>query len=136
MIFTIVRRFMDEAETPPVDLKTPNMPMATLSVVLVVLVLALIYFLLKKRRQRQVKALQTGGRAPRSAAQPAAPKPAQQTSASLQYAGVPAEVVAAISAALAAALEGSSFRIRSIKPVGARRGRWGAADIVDATRPF
>ena len=55
---------------------------------------------------------------------------------SLTSAGIPGEVVAAISAAVASMMGGKPFAVRSIKRKKQTRPAWGAAGIVENTRPF
>ena len=75
--------------------------------------------------------------APAAAAAKAAPAPAPR--APVVETGVPAEVVAAIAAAVAC-LEGGAATVRGIRrlprPAGSRRGVWGEAGIAAVTTPF
>ena len=70
----------------------------------------------------------------RAASAPAAPAPSPAVEA-----GIPGEVVAAISAAIYS-MEGSHGVIREIRRVpqsgGSRRGAWGDAGVIQSTRPF
>ena len=70
----------------------------------------------------------------RAASAPAAPAPSPAVEA-----GIPGEVVAAISAAIFS-LEGGNAVVREIRRVpqsgGSRRGAWGDAGVIQATRPF
>src|SRR5699024_8885483 len=72
-----------------------------------------------------------------AAAAKAAPAPAPR--APVVETGVPAEVVAAIAAAVAC-LEGGAATVRGIRrlprPAGSRRGVWGEAGIAAVTTPF
>ena len=67
-----------------------------------------------------------------SAPAPAAPAPAVE-------AGIPGEVVAAISAAIFS-MEGGHAVVREVRRMpqagGSRRGAWGDAGVVQSTRPF
>ena len=69
---------------------------------------------------------------PKAPAAPAAPAPAVE-------AGIPGEVVAAISAAIFS-MEGGHAVVREIRRMpqagGSRRGAWGDAGVVQSTRPF
>lgn len=78
--------------------------------------------------------------APKPAApKPAAParKPAPAPAAPAVEAGIPAEVVAAIAAAVACT-EGSAVirAVRRAPAAGSRRGNWGDAGVVANTTPF
>lgn len=72
--------------------------------------------------------------APRAARAPKAPAPAPRVEA-----GIPAEVVAAIVAAVAC-LEGGAAAVRGIRraarPAASRRGLWGDAGVEANTTPF
>ena len=74
-------------------------------------------------------ALKTGG-AKKSAA-PAAKKASAPVSG-----GVPGEVVAAISAAVAEVMGTGNFKIHSIRKKTESRSAWGLAGVLDSTRPF
>ena len=100
-----------------------------------------------KRQEQRQKARKGHGRASQQQAQrarlrlphappsaPAAPAPSPAVEA-----GIPGEVVAAISAAIFS-LEGCNAVVREIRRVpqsgGSRRGAWGDAGVIQATRPF
>lgn len=72
--------------------------------------------------------------APRAARAPKAPAPAPRVET-----GIPAEVVAAIAAAVAC-LEGGAAAVRGIRraarPAASRRGLWGDAGVEANTTPF
>lgn len=72
--------------------------------------------------------------AARAAAAPVSPAPSPAVEA-----GIPGEIVAAISAAIYS-MEGSHGVIREIRRVpqsgGSRRGAWGDAGVIQSTRPF
>ena len=79
--------------------------------------------------------------APKQAqAAPAAPKPAAPTpKAQVAEEGIPGEVVAAISAAVAFMMEetgASGYVVKSIKRAREARPVWGLAGITENTRPF
>lgn len=77
--------------------------------------------------------------APAAAAKAAKAAPAPAPRAPVVETGVPAEVVAAIAAAVAC-LEGGAATVRGIRrlprPAGSRRGVWGEAGIAAVTTPF
>ena len=78
--------------------------------------------------------------APKPAApKPAAParKPAPAPAAPAVETGIPAEVVAAIAAAVACTEGGGVIRaVRRAPAAGSRRGNWGDAGVVANTTPF
>lgn len=78
--------------------------------------------------------------APKPAApKPAAParRPAPAPAAPAVEAGIPAEVVAAIAAAVACTEGGGVIRaVRRAPAAGSRRGNWGDAGVVANTTPF
>ena len=74
--------------------------------------------------------------APKTEAKPAAPAPKAPAPVANATAGIPGEVVAAISAAVASMMGGKPFAVRSIKRKKQTRPAWGAAGIVENTRPF
>ena len=76
-----------------------------------------------------------GAPAPKKEAAPA-PVKAAAPKAPVVEAGIPGEVVAAISAAVASMMGGKPFAVRSIKRKKQTRPAWGAAGIVENTRPF
>ncbi|MBO1679459.1 OadG family protein [Bittarella massiliensis (ex Durand et al. 2017)] len=74
--------------------------------------------------------------APKTETKPAAPAPKAPAPVANASAGIPGEVVAAISAAVASMMGGKPFAVRSIKRKKQTRPAWGAAGIVENTRPF
>lgn len=53
-----------------------------------------------------------------------------------QAGGVPGEVVAAISAAVAEVMGTGNFKIKSIRKKTESRSAWGMAGVLEGTRPF
>lgn len=94
----------------------------------------------KNRAKERAKAMEElhnsapSAPAARAAAAPVSPAPSPAVEA-----GIPGDVVAAISAAIYT-LEGSHGVIREIRRVpqsgGSRRGAWGDAGVIQSTRPF
>ena len=79
-------------------------------------------------------------RAPAAPAAKAAPAPAAKPAAKADNGGIPGEVIAAISAAVATVM-GSGAVIHGIRRVskpaaGSRRGSWGDAGVREHTTPF
>ncbi len=50
--------------------------------------------------------------------------------------GIPGEVVAAITAAIACMEGGSSFTVKSVKRAAVRQNAWGSAAMAEYTQPF
>ena len=78
--------------------------------------------------------------APAAPAAKAAPAPAAKPAAKADNGGIPGEVIAAISAAVATVM-GSGAMIHGIRRVskpaaGSRRGSWGDAGVREHTTPF
>ena len=78
--------------------------------------------------------------APAAPAAKAAPAPAAKPAAKADHGGIPGEVIAAISAAVATVM-GSGAVIHGIRRVskpaaGSRRGSWGDAGVREHTTPF
>ena len=74
-----------------------------------------------------------GGAAKKAAA------PAAKKAAAAPAGGIPGEVVAAISAAVAEVMGTGSFKISSIRKSSTKtagRSAWGMAGVLDSTRPF
>ena len=105
----------------------------------VVVALLLIAFL-EKKTDENVKAQQAAAKAPKAAApapaKPAAPAPKAAPAPAVE-AGIPAEVIAAIAAAVAC-LEGEAVihGIRRAPAATSRRGVLGDAGVAAATTPF
>lgn len=75
--------------------------------------------------------------APAPARKAAAPAPAPARPAPAVEAGIPAEVVAAIAAAVACTEGGGVIRaVRRAPAAGSRRGNWGDAGVASNTTPF
>ena len=97
-----------------------------------------LFDLLSKKRENAARAqlAQSAPAAPKAAAP--APAPAAPAAPAVE-AGIPGEVVAAISAAVYC-LEGSAVTVRSVRrlpqPAASRRGAWGDAGVRQNTQPF
>ena len=97
----------------------------------------------KNRAKERAKAMDelhnSAPRAPHAPAARAAAAPVSPAPSPAVEAGIPGEVVAAISAAIYS-MEGSHGVIREIRRVpqsgGSRRGAWGDAGVIQSTRPF
>lgn len=88
----------------------------------------------KKAKEAQQAAAQAAAE-PRKAAAPAAAAPAAPAPAPYVEEGIPAEVVAAIAAAVAC-MDGGKYTLRSLTRVKDGRGAWGLAGVVSGTEPF
>ena len=93
----------------------------------------------KKRAKAMEELHSSKPSAPSAPAAHAASAPAAPAPSPAVEAGIPGEVVAAISAAIFS-LEGGNAVVREIRRVpqsgGSRRGAWGDAGVIQATRPF
>ena len=97
----------------------------------------------KNRAKERAKAMDelhnSAPRAPHAPAARAAAAPVSPAPSPAVEAGIPGEVVAAISAAIFS-LEGGNAVVREIRRVpqsgGSRRGAWGDAGVIQSTRPF
>ena len=84
----------------------------------------------KAKAEQQAAALAAAE--PKKPAAPAAPAPA---AAPYVEEGIPAEVVAAIAAAVAC-VDGGKYTLRSLTRARDGRGAWGLAGVVSGTDPF
>lgn len=111
-----------------------------ISLVFLILVILTLIILLQGRIFDAITAGQKKKAAAQQAAKPAAPAPAPAAKAAAPAApyveeGIPAEVVAAIAAAVAC-VDGGKYTLRSLTRAKDGRGAWGLAGVVSGTEPF
>ena len=111
-----------------------------ISLVFLILVILTLIILLQGRIFDAITASQKKKAAAQQAAKPAAPAPAPAPRAAAPAApyveeGIPAEVVAAIAAAVAC-VDGGKYTLRSLTRAKDGRGAWGLAGVVSGTEPF
>lgn len=106
-----------------------------ISLVFLILVILTLIILLQGRIFDAITASQKKKAAAQQAAKPAAPAPAPAPAAPYVEEGIPAEVVAAIAAAVAC-VDGGKYTLRSLTRAKDGRGAWGLAGVVSGTEPF
>lgn len=117
------------------DPSTGTVVAAGISIVFAVLILLYLLISLEGVIFSSIDKKKVGVRsAPKAPAAPAV-KPAPKAVAPVIEAGIPAEVVAAISAAIAC-MDGGNYTIRSLKRVKQGRSAWGNAGVASYTEPF
>ncbi len=113
--------------------------------VVVFAVLLLLIMIIKIYSAIVSKAQSTGLRTKKKSAVPDKPKSAEtkvkivreQQPAEAQTDGIPEEVIAVISAAVATMYGGKDkVRIKSVKKSGSKRSAWANAGVIENTRPF
>lgn len=106
-----------------------------ISLVFLILVILTLIILLQGRIFDAITTSQKKKAAAQQAAKPAAPAPAPAPAAPYVEEGIPAEVVAAIAAAVAC-VDGGKYTLRSLTRAKDGRGAWGLAGVVSGTEPF
>ena len=112
--------------------------------VVVFSVLLLLIIIIKIYSAIVNKAQSTGLKAKNKVAVPEKPKTAEtkakivrEAPAAAQTDGIPEEVIAVISAAVATMYGGNDkVRIKSVKKSGSKRSAWANAGVIENTRPF